>query len=147
MSLIKKLTRRPLFVSILLVIVGATIWLMLKRDAEMPSVSTGPAHIDQMIRINSEQYRQIVTDIFGTNIRIEGRLVAPEKRDKGWEEAKKILNLLADTVETVTPWLVEGMLNAKEGGEAVRWLTPGKVMRRKLMSYFKKRDVFTPLGL
>ncbi len=71
----------------------------------------------------------------------------PEKRDQGWEQSKKILNLLADTVETVTPWLVEGMLNAKEGGDAVRWLTPGKVMRRKLMSYFKKRDVFTPLGL
>ena len=50
----------------------------------------------------------------------------PEKRGKGWEESKKILNLLADNVETVTPFLVEGMLNVKEGGEAVRWLTPGK---------------------
>jgi len=71
----------------------------------------------------------------------------PEKRGRGWQEAKKILNLLADTVETVTPFLVEGMLNAKEGGDAVRWLTPRKVIRRKLMSYVKKRDVFTPLGL
>ena len=71
----------------------------------------------------------------------------PEKRGKGWEESKKILNLLADTVETVTPWLVEGMLNVQEGGEAVRWLTPRKIIRRKLKSYFKQRDVFTPLGL
>lgn len=71
----------------------------------------------------------------------------PEKRGKGWEESKKILNLLADNVETVTPYLVEGMLNVKEGGEAVRWLTPGKIMRRKFLSLFKKRDVFTPLGL
>jgi hypothetical protein len=75
-------------------------------------------------------------------------LVPPqEKRGRGWEESKKILNLLADTVETVTPFLVEGMLNAKDGGNAVRWLTPRKVIRRKLMSYFKKRDIFTPLGL
>ena len=72
---------------------------------------------------------------------------APDQRGKGWEESKKILNLLADTVETVTPFLVEGMLNVKEGGEAIRWLTPRKVMARKLMSYFHKRDVFTPLGL
>jgi hypothetical protein len=50
-------------------------------------------------------------------------------------------------VDTVTPFLVEGMLNAKEGGDAIRWLTPRKVIRRKLMSYVKKRDVFTPLGL
>ena len=71
----------------------------------------------------------------------------PEKRGKGWEQSKKILNLLADTVETVTPFLVEGMLNAQEGGAAVRWLTPGKVIRRKLLSFFRKRDVFTPLGL
>lgn len=71
----------------------------------------------------------------------------PEKRGPGWEQVKKTLNLLADTVETVTPFLVEGMLNVKEGGEAVRWLTPKKIMQRKLASYFKKRDVFTPLGL
>jgi len=71
----------------------------------------------------------------------------PDKRGPGWEASKKILNLLADTVETVTPFLVEGMLQAEKGGEAVRWLTPGKIIRRKLMSYFKKRDVFTPLGL
>jgi len=71
----------------------------------------------------------------------------PDKRGKGWEQSKKILNLLADTVDTVTPFLVDGMLNVKEGGEAVRWLTPGKIMRRKIFSYFKKRDVFTPLGL
>ena len=72
---------------------------------------------------------------------------APEDRGPGWEQAKKILNLLADTVETVTPFLVDGMLNVKEGGEAVRWLTPRKIIVRKFMSYFKKRDVFTPLGL
>jgi NAD(P)-dependent dehydrogenase (short-subunit alcohol dehydrogenase family) len=71
----------------------------------------------------------------------------PDKRGKSWEQSKKILNLLADTVDTVTPFLVEGMLNVKEGGEAVRWLTPRKIMRRKFLSLFKKRDVFTPLGL
>ncbi|MGI9308948.1 MAG: SDR family NAD(P)-dependent oxidoreductase, partial [Gammaproteobacteria bacterium] len=74
-------------------------------------------------------------------------LPPPDKRGEQWEQAKKILNLLADTVETVTPFLVEGMLAANKQGDAVRWLTPGKIMRRKLMSVFKKRDVFSPLGL
>jgi NAD(P)-dependent dehydrogenase (short-subunit alcohol dehydrogenase family) len=72
---------------------------------------------------------------------------SPEARDERWEQSKKILNLLADTVETVTPFLVAGMINAEKGGDAVRWLTPKKIIGRKLMSYFKKRDVFTPLGL
>jgi NAD(P)-dependent dehydrogenase (short-subunit alcohol dehydrogenase family) len=71
----------------------------------------------------------------------------PEQRGKGWEESKKILNLLADRVETVTPFLVEGMLDANKSGDAVRWLTPRRILGRKLMSYFRKRDVFSPLGL
>jgi short-subunit dehydrogenase len=71
----------------------------------------------------------------------------PDQRGKGWEQSKKILNLLADTVETVTPFLVDGMLNATEGGTAVRWLTPRKILRRKFIMLFRKRDIFTPLGL
>lgn len=72
----------------------------------------------------------------------------PERRDKHWERSKKILNILADTVETVTPFLVQGMLD-KHGqhGAAVRWLTGGKVRARFLMNLFRKRDVFGPLGL
>ena len=38
----------------------------------------------------------------------------PERRGRGWEKAKKILNLLADNVETVTPYLVEGILNVQK---------------------------------
>lgn len=71
----------------------------------------------------------------------------PENRGARWEQTKKILNVLADTVETVTPYLVEGMLNARENGAAVRWLTGGKVRWRFLKSRFQKRDLFGPLGL
>jgi short-subunit dehydrogenase len=71
----------------------------------------------------------------------------PERRDEGWEQVKKILNILADTVETVTPFLVEGMLKADKNGDAVRWLTRRKVMWRFFKSRFSKRDIFTPLGL
>ncbi|GIT34311.1 MAG: hypothetical protein Ct9H300mP4_06300 [Gammaproteobacteria bacterium] len=40
----------------------------------------------------------------------------PKDNSKGWERSKKILNLLADRVETVTPWLVEQTLNNKKNG-------------------------------
>ena len=72
---------------------------------------------------------------------------APDKRGEGWEQVKKIMNVLADTVDTVTPYLVEGMLNAKENGSAVRWLTRRKILWRFFISRFRKRDIFTPLGL
>ncbi len=71
----------------------------------------------------------------------------PDQRGEGWEQVKKILNVLADTVETVTPFLVDGMLNNHKNGDAVRWLTKGKIMRRFFMNRFRKRDIFTPLGL
>lgn len=70
----------------------------------------------------------------------------PDKRGQGWQQSKKILNILADRVETVTPYLVEGMLSAKENGAAVRWLTGGKVRWRFLKNIFVKRDLFGPLG-
>ena len=66
----------------------------------------------------------------------------PGRRAKDWERTKKILNILADTVETVTPWLVEGMLREHgRHGAAVRWLTTPKVLWRFLSSGFRKRDV------
>jgi NAD(P)-dependent dehydrogenase (short-subunit alcohol dehydrogenase family) len=58
-----------------------------------------------------------------------------------WERKKGVYNILADTVETVTPWLVENMLASKGNGAAVRWLTTPKVIGRFLMSRFKKRDI------
>ncbi len=70
----------------------------------------------------------------------------PDKRGEAWQKSKKILNILADTVETVTPWLVDGMLAARESGAAVRWLTGPKVQWRFLKALVVKRDVFGPLG-
>ena len=70
----------------------------------------------------------------------------PEQRGDRWEQTKKILNILADTVDTVCPFLVEGMLNSTKNGDAIRWLTPGKVRWRFFTSLFRKRDIFTPLG-
>jgi NAD(P)-dependent dehydrogenase (short-subunit alcohol dehydrogenase family) len=72
----------------------------------------------------------------------------PERRDQNWERSKKILNILADTVETVTPFLVDGMLRAHgRHGAAVRWLTGPKVQWRFFTNMFRKRDVFGPLGI
>ncbi len=71
----------------------------------------------------------------------------PDQRGPAWEQVKKILNILADTVETVTPFLVEGILATDTNGAAVRWLTRPKIIWRFLSSRFRKRDIFTPLGL
>lgn len=62
-----------------------------------------------------------------------------------WEKSKKIFNILGDKVETVTPYLVDGMLKADKSGAKVAWLTGGKAFRRFMTAGFNKRDLFTDL--
>ncbi|MBS4751430.1 SDR family oxidoreductase [Nocardioides sp. zg-ZUI104] len=61
---------------------------------------------------------------------------------EGFEKAKKIFNILGDKVETVTPYLAEGVLAAKKSGTRVAWLTNGKAARRFMTAGFSKRDLF-----
>lgn len=62
-----------------------------------------------------------------------------------WEKSKKIFNILGDKVETVTPFLVEGILGANKSGAKVAWLTGGKAFRRFMTAGFNKRDLFSDL--
>lgn len=62
---------------------------------------------------------------------------APELESRG-----RILRLLADRVETVAPFLVDGMLKAEKSGAAIRWMTPWQALGRVLTSPFVKRDPF-----
>lgn len=61
----------------------------------------------------------------------------PEK----FERAKRFFNILGDKVETVTPYLVEKILENKEG-KKVAWLTTPKVFMRFMTAGFNKRNLF-----
>ena len=64
-----------------------------------------------------------------------------------WESARKIFNILADKVETVTPFLVEKILNNQKNGARIMWLTPGKAFWRFLTASISKRDLFKDFDL
>lgn len=63
-----------------------------------------------------------------------------------WQKVKKIFNILGDKVETVTPWLVNGILSTNKSGAKVAWLTGGKAFVRFMTAGFNKRDLFADLG-
>ena len=65
-----------------------------------------------------------------------------EEGSQDWEGAKRIFNILADRVETVTPWLAQKALTNKKNGALIKWMTRGKVMGRFLAAPFRKRDLF-----
>jgi len=46
-----------------------------------------------------------------------------EDRPEEWERFKPILNILAERVETVTPWLAERVLANRKNGITINWLT------------------------
>mmetsp|Transcript_2083 Transcript_2083/g.3193 ORF Transcript_2083/g.3193 Transcript_2083/m.3193 type:complete len:303 (-) Transcript_2083:92-1000(-) len=55
------------------------------------------------------------------------------------EKTKRIMNILADKEETVTPFLAEQLIL---GRLTIRWLHPFKVLGRFANSLFQKRDIF-----
>jgi len=54
---------------------------------------------------------------------------------------EKIVNILGDRVETVSPFLVKKMIKNNKNGKAIRWLTDRKIAFRFLKSLFVKRNV------
>jgi NAD(P)-dependent dehydrogenase (short-subunit alcohol dehydrogenase family) len=65
---------------------------------------------------------------------------------EGWAKAKKVLNILGDSVETVTPYLADGVLTSTKNGDRVAWLTRGKAARRFATAAFNKRDIFANIN-
>jgi NADP-dependent 3-hydroxy acid dehydrogenase YdfG len=64
-----------------------------------------------------------------------------------WPRMRRMFNILADTVDTVTPWLVDGVLKANKDGAKVMWLTGPKIGMRFLLARFSKRDLFADRGM
>jgi len=65
-----------------------------------------------------------------------------DQEDSDWLRAKRIFNILADRVETVTPWIAKRVLANTKTGARINWLTPMKSTSRFLMAPFRKRDLF-----
>jgi NAD(P)-dependent dehydrogenase (short-subunit alcohol dehydrogenase family) len=65
-----------------------------------------------------------------------------EDRPEDWERDKRIFNILADRVETVTPWMAGQILGNEKSGISINWSSRSKIMLRFLTSPFTKRDIF-----
>ena len=65
-----------------------------------------------------------------------------------FQKSRKMMNNLVDTVETVSPFLVERILATEKSGTKIRWLTPAKMTGRMLRGLVQTRpDQFEPFGL
>jgi NAD(P)-dependent dehydrogenase (short-subunit alcohol dehydrogenase family) len=99
--------------------------------------------------------RALVKEVAGTDVRV-GQVSPGMLITEGWlreaaaapeqvRDQRKILNILCDHVDDVAPYLVERMLAAGKNGDAIKWLTPGRMTRKFLTG--RKRDVLSRYGL
>ena len=66
-------------------------------------------------------------------------------RPEDWERAKKIFNIIAERVETVTPWLARQMLGNRKNDVILSYSSTWKLLRKFLGNPFVKRQVFDEL--
>jgi NAD(P)-dependent dehydrogenase (short-subunit alcohol dehydrogenase family) len=65
-----------------------------------------------------------------------------EGKPEEWERVKPIFNIIAERVETVTPWLAKQILDNRKNGARISRTSTWKVGLRFLMAPFRKRDLF-----
>lgn len=61
------------------------------------------------------------------------------------DQVKGIFNIIADRVETVTPWLAREVLKNEKSGKVIAWGSRWKSLWRFLTAPFTKRDLFNDL--
>jgi NAD(P)-dependent dehydrogenase (short-subunit alcohol dehydrogenase family) len=73
---------------------------------------------------------------------ITDMLTAPyADRPAQWEKDKRIFNILADRVETVTPWMAREILANEKQGARISWNRRGRLLFRFLTAPFRRRQV------
>ena len=63
----------------------------------------------------------------------------PARSREDEQRTQRAFSILADRVETVTPWLARKVLENERSAVRIAWLTPSKVMLRFLAAPFHKR--------
>jgi NAD(P)-dependent dehydrogenase (short-subunit alcohol dehydrogenase family) len=74
----------------------------------------------------------------------ENRRIRMRIGDAQWRKIRWVMNAMADTPETATPWLVERILKGKR---PIDRLPPGVFLRRLLVSLLTRPDPLGPHGL
>ncbi len=87
---------------------------------------------DTPLIVGSLRPGMVVTDLLMGNL---------DRKSPDWPRARRMINILTDRVETVTPWLARQILANRKSGATISWLTGRKVLWRLLTAPFTNRDV------
>ena len=112
---------------------GISVYGSTKRALRYFTAAAANEFKDTPIVIGSISPGIVTTDLL---------LRSSKSSEKDWEKAKKVLNVLADRAEVVTPWLVDEVLKNNKDGAIIAWLTTIKVLGRLIFGrLFCKKQV------
>ena len=112
---------------------GLTIYGMTKYGLQYFTESLAKETRGTSLIVGSIRPGMVATDMLK-----EGYRDRPDE----WERDKRIFNLIADRVETVTPWLAKQILSNRKTGATISWMTKRKMLMRMMSILFKKRELF-----
>lgn len=114
---------------------GLTVYGATKRAIRYFTASVAKEYKDSPVLIGSLSPGMVVTDL----------LIYSSKGENAdeWRSARRIMNILGDHVETVTPWLAEQALANTRQGAQIAWLTRGKAVWRFLSPAYRRRDLLS----
>jgi len=118
---------------------GFTVYGSTKRALRYFTESLIQEAVDQPVQIGRISPGMVLTDFM-----IDGLRKLPSEH---LDAIKAIYNIMADSVETVTPFLVEGVLANTETGAKITWLTEEKIHERFNSEKYLSRDMFIQYGL
>jgi short-subunit dehydrogenase len=119
--------------------VGMTLYGTTKRATRYFTESLVEEARDFPVQICTLGPGMVVTDFMLDDL----RQLPEDKR----EETKMVYNMLADKVETVTPFLVEEIIKNDKTGAKIDWLTMEKANARFEDEYYTSRDLLSEFGI
>jgi len=118
---------------------GMTIYGTTKRAVRYFNESMIEETKDTPVQIGTLGPGMVVTDFMLNDLK---KMPEGERA-----QAKTIYNMLADKVETVTPFLVENILKNDKTGTKIDWLTDEKANARFEDEYYLTRDLLSEFGV
>lgn len=114
---------------------GLAVYGATKRALRYYTAAVAQEYKDSPVLIGSLSPGIVITDLLIYSSKNEN----PEK----WAKSKRILNVLGDTVDVVTPWLAERALANQKQGAMIAWLTGPKSFGRFMSPGRWKRDIIS----
>ena len=122
-----------------MMLAGVSVYGTTKRAVRYFTQALVKENEENGVRVGVVSPGMVITDLLVSDFQEMGS----EQR----EQARVIFNILADTVETVTPWLADEVLKDQASGTWIEWMNDVKAQQRFEDDAYLTRDLLSDFGI